>query len=216
MSDRPETDRTRSVPVAEVLTREGRDDPAVKQRAERPRRIMRTAAGAAVFVGAVWGLHDQVTPDRTGVDSRAAATPFTERADPPDRADAALAGPRVATGQFVTTQTPEAPPRAPAPDPAPQASGDRGSPTGGSARNDPARSAPGCRRPTPPRSSWTRPDTSGAADGPHPARTMRSEQRHAPEHHPAPERHHAVDRRTAVGRRARRHRAPRRAVRAGP
>ncbi|WP_156756825.1 hypothetical protein [Actinokineospora pegani] len=123
MSDRPGTDRTRSVPVAEVLTREGRDDPAVKQRAERPRRIMKTAAGAAVFVGAIWGLHDQITPDRTGVDSRAAAAPFTERVDPPERAEAALAGPRVATGEFVTTQAPEAPP---APDPVPQASGDRG------------------------------------------------------------------------------------------
>ena len=111
MTDRPES-RVRSVPVADVLTREGRDDPAVRRRADRPRRVLKTAAGAAVVVGALWGLHDQFAPDHTGVSAEPGrSTPFTETPVPPTTVAATeVVGPRVATGEVVTAPTTAAAP----------------------------------------------------------------------------------------------------------
>jgi hypothetical protein len=111
-----ELDRVELDPSEHALSEHdpSEQDRAGHDRAERPHRVLKTAAGAALFVGTLWGLHDQFTPDATAVNAQGSA-PFGGVERPAAQAQGVLAGPQVAAAQVVTTATPQAAPRPQAP-----------------------------------------------------------------------------------------------------
>ncbi|OLR92090.1 hypothetical protein [Actinokineospora bangkokensis] len=88
-------------------------EPPLAEQPRRGRRALRTAAGAAVVVSALWGLHDQFTPDHTAITadrSSAERAPEPTTAAPPP---VAIAPPGSASAELIGTPAPPPPPPAP-------------------------------------------------------------------------------------------------------